>query len=171
MHVHMVGERRRTIALASLTTLLLYLVASAIVHWASTSDIGKGIAHFFALPAVVQGGSVAVVWLGWWLLWMGQREMIAYNEGVYGALLAITQVRGLRGLGLSFGVLVVAIVAITYAFGMLTPQLGIVSSLAALTFFALGLPNAPTQAYHPTAGTELVPVQATVTNRIVDANW
>jgi hypothetical protein len=171
MNVHILGERRRTVALASLFTLALYLVAAAIPRLAPASDIGKGVGRFFALPALVQGGIVALIWLGWWIVWMAQRELVAHGEGIYAVPLAISQVRGMRGAGLFFGLLVAAILAVTAIFGTLTLHLAVAGVLVALALIALGLPASSSSIYQvPPSDTALVPVPNTPpSRRVVDA--
>jgi hypothetical protein len=171
MNVHIMGERRRTVALASLFTLALYLIAAAIPRLAPTSDIGKSVARFFALPSLVQGGIVALIWLGWWIVWMAQRELVAHGEGIYAVPLALTQVRGMRGAGLFFGLLIAAILAVTAIFGTLTLHLAIAGILVALALIALGLPASSSVAYQPQSSDNvLMPVPNTPpARRIVDA--
>ncbi len=171
MNVHIEGERRRTVALASLATLAIYLLAAAIPRLAPASDIGKGVARFFALPALVQGGIVALIWLGWWIVWLAQRELIAHGEGIYAVPLAVSQVRGMRAAGLFFGLLIAAILAVTAVFGTLSVHLAVAGILAALALFALGLPASSAITYQlPPPDTALTVAPNTPpSRRIVDA--
>jgi hypothetical protein len=150
MIFHTPGERRRTIALASLVALILYLAAAAIVSFASSSDLGHAVARFFVLPAIEQGGIVAIIWLGAWITFFAQREAIATTDSpFYRFLVNLTDVRGLRGLGLGLGALVLALLVVTYAYNTLTPVVGISGVLVALALVALGLPDSSSRRYSP----------------------
>ena len=147
MRIHLHGERRRTIALASIMTLFLYLITISVAVLASSTPVGQTFGKFFALRDLVQTGIIAIVWLGWWIIAMAQRELIASNHGIYGAALAITQVRGLRTIGLTFGTLILMLLGLTYIFETIDTRLAVVGMLSAITLIVLGLPSAPPHTY------------------------
>ena len=147
MRVHLHGERRRTFALASIMTLVLYLLAAGVGAWAPDTAVGQKFSHFFTLPDGYQAGILAMVWVGWWIIAMAQRELIASGHGIYGWALAITQVRGMRTIGLIFGTFVLVILAITYIFDTISTPLAVVGILSGITLFVLGLPGAPAHTY------------------------
>jgi hypothetical protein len=175
---HVPGERRRTVALASLVTLVIYFAwegIAAIPH----SAFAQHFADLLAQPLVVQAALLTPIWLGVFFIALAQRQLIAQKEGAYGALLAISQVRGMRGPGLVLGfALLVGLVA-GAIFNVLANSLIIAGGLAALYLFALGLPDAPAAryAYHATnvayidvpAPKELPPASAPYPNTYLDS--
>lgn len=145
------GIRRRTVALASLTALAVYLTIYALALWAPFTNADR----FLNQPVLLQLAILAPAWLGAFLVALAQRDMIAHGEGIYAALLAITQVRGMRLIGLGFGAVMVLLLALAFLTGGLSARFGIVAVLSALTLIPLGLPDAPDQAYRP-AGNAIV---------------
>ena len=152
LHLHIPGERRRAVAVASLVTLVIYFAWEGLAA-IPNSSFGHRFAELLGQPLWLQAALVAPIWLGIWLIAMAQRQLIAHNEGAYGAVLAITHVRGMRGPGLLMGVFLLALVVLGAVFGVLTPHLMLIGGLATLYLVALGLPNAPQARYdfHPPA--------------------
>ena len=150
LHLHLPGERRRAVALASLVTLVIYFVWEGLAA-IPASSFGHRFAELLGQPLWLQVALVAPIWLGTWLIAMAQRQLIAHNEGAYGAILAITQVRGMRGPGLLMGLFLLALVVLGAVFNVLTPHLMVIGALTTLYLVALGLPNAPQARYefHP----------------------
>ncbi len=144
--LHLPGERRRAIALASLATLGFYALANAITGIPGAT-IGAQIANVLAQSFWLQLALLAPIWLGVWLISEAQRQLIAQNEGAYGVALALAQVRGMRGPGLVLGTLVGALTGAGAIIGVVTPQMGIIGIFAALYLLALGMPNAPAARY------------------------
>ncbi len=143
--VPMRGERRRAIVLANLTTLGFYLILVALAKWLPVAHTGR----FTRLPAITQVAVMLPIWLGSWMILLAQRSVIAHGEGAYAALLAFTQVRGMRFLGLALGILMLATLVVTSLAGVLTARDLILMTLATLTLIAIGLPDAPTHTYLP----------------------
>lgn len=139
------GARRRAIALASLTALGVYLVIWSLAVWAPFTQA----ARFLALPVLAQVAILLPAWLGGWLVAQAQRELIAHGEGIYALLLALTQVRGMRLIGLSLSAIMALALALAFLTGDLSARFGIAGALSALTLFALSLPDAPDHVYHP----------------------
>ena len=144
--LHLPGERRRAIALASLVTLSLYALTNGITGIPGAT-IGAQLANVLAQPFWLQLALLAPIWLGVWVITVAQRQLIAQNEGAYSAALALSQVRGMRGPGLLLGSVVAALTGAGAIIGVVTPRLGIVGLFAALYLLALGLPNAPAARY------------------------
>ncbi len=144
--LHLPGERRRAIALASLVTLIFYALANAITGIPGAT-VGPQIAQVLAQSFWLQMGLLAPVWLGTLLIALAQRQLIAQNEGAYSAALAISQVRGMRGPGLLLGALVAALTGAGALMGAATPRVGVIGLFAAAYLLALGLPNAPAARY------------------------
>ncbi len=143
--VPMRGERRRAIVLANLTTLGFYLILVALAKWLPAAHTGQ----FTRLPAITQVAVMLPIWLGAWMILLAQRSVIAHGEGAYAALLAFTQVRGMRFLGLTLGMIMFATLVVTLLAGVTTARDLILMTLATLTLIAIGLPDAPTHTYLP----------------------
>jgi hypothetical protein len=144
--LHLPGERRRAIALASLVTLIFYALANAIAGIPGAA-IGPKITNVLAQSFWLQLALLAPIWLGIWIVTIAQRQLIAQNEGAYGAALTLSQVRGMRGPGLLLGTLIAALTGAGAIIGVVTPRMGIVGLFAALYLLALGMPNAPAARY------------------------
>ncbi len=145
MH-HLPGERRRAIALASLVTLAIYLIFVALAQIPNFTFTG-GVARLTNAPMLEQLALLAFVWVGMLLVALAQRQLISHGEGGYVALLAITQVPGMRGPGLIGGLVLAGVVVLGAAFGILPERAGVALALASLYLLALGLPNAPAARY------------------------
>lgn len=145
MHRHMMGERRRALALASVMTLAVYLIGYLLAFSVRIS----GLAHLLLQPVPTQFLLLAPIWLGWLIFAMAQRELIAHGAGAYRFLLAITEVRGMRALGLGFGGCVIAATVAIGLLSELTPQLAIVGAFTGSALLFLGLPHAPEARYLP----------------------
>jgi hypothetical protein len=176
MSIHLPGERRRNIALASTFNLFLYLLLAGIAQLTASSGIGHSLNHFLSLTGFEQGIVVGLIWLGFWLIANAQRELIAHREGSYALLQTITDVRGMRWVGLFFGVVTLAIVALVYLLGSLTPQFGVTGILITVTLLTLGAPDSPSRRYHVMNAhaqsfapiTTMIPTERTP-QRVIDA--
>ncbi len=164
--VHMRGERRRAVALAGMAALVAYVVAYMFYRWVPSS----GASHIFSLTGIEQGAVLAPIWLGVLIIALGQRELIARGEGIYGALLAISHVRGMSLVGLTFGFLTLASVMISFFGGTLSARFGIIGLLISSICFALGAPDAPVRNYLPDMP-EMSPVQPTAMAPYVDEHY
>ena len=141
------GERRRSIALASLLTLVMYLLLTGTANLAPGSGFSQVVQKFMHLPALTQILTLAIIWTGGLLMSLAQRQIIAHGEGGFVVLLAITQTRGLRTIGLLSTALMVGLLVIAVGNMAFTPHIFIVGVLSTLTLLALGLPNAPLDHY------------------------
>ncbi len=144
--MHLRGERRRAVALASLVSFAVYVLAVALASL-NNLPVGQSFARLVAQPVWLQLALLAPVWFGVWLFALAQRQMIAQDEGAYRALLAVSHTRGMGGPGLLLGALVLLLVAGGYLLNVLTPAVSITGLLGALYLIALGLPNAPAAHY------------------------
>lgn len=143
--LRMRGERRRAIALASLTTLAVYLGIVTLAKWLPSTQAS----HIILLDWWKQVGILTPIWLGAWLIALAQRQLLAHGEGAYTAFLAFTQVRGMRFLGLILSLIMAALLGITFFAGSLSARDGVIGLLATLALLALGLPDAPEHTYRP----------------------
>lgn len=141
------GERRRTVALASLFSLVIYLAIYAVAKELPGVSFGQDAAHFLSLSATVQLLAIVPIWAGSALIVHGQRQLISHSEGAWGALMAISHVRGMRTIGLTLAAVIAALVGGLILTGSSTPMVVISGALATLYLLALGLPNAPNQRY------------------------
>ncbi len=148
---HLPGERRRALVVASVVTLALYLAMTALAHWLAGIGPGTLAADYLKGSAATQGIGLAVVWLGVGLWALAQAPLIAYRQGAYGIVASLTDTRAMRGLGLGFGALVIAVLAIAAAANVLADRLLVVGVLTAIALLALGLPDAPARRYEPPA--------------------
>jgi hypothetical protein len=146
---HKPGERRRSIVVASVVTLAIYLLIVALAHWTAGTKPGE-LSHDFLIRSLTeQSLALGAVWVGMAVWTLAQRKLIAYRQGAYWLIEAVTQVRALRGLGLGFGVLAVAVLVGSAVEHVLSTRLTIIGALVALICFGLGLPDAPAQRYAP----------------------
>lgn len=143
--MHLMGERRRSLALASIFTLAIYLIGYLLAFSVGYS----GLAHVLRQPISAQFLLLAPIWLGWWIFAQAQRRLIAHGAGAYRFLLAITEVRGMRGLGLGFGAGILAAIGACGILGILAPPLAVVGTMAGSALLFLGLPHAPEARYLP----------------------
>lgn len=146
LHLHLPGERRRAVALASLVSLAVYLLWEGLAA-IPNSSFGHQFAHLLGQPVWLQAALVAPIWLGTFVVALAQRQLIAHREGAYAALQAITHVRGMRGPGLTLGLVMLALLIAGAVFNVLMPHLLIVGALASTFLIALGLPHAPAARY------------------------
>lgn len=144
--MHLRGERRRAVALASLITLVLYLIAAALSGLTNV-PLGQGFARLLGQPVYLQLIFLVPIWAGVWLFAIAQRELIAQSEGAYGALLAVSHTRGMGLPGGILGGLLVIALAAGYVLNVLSPIIVVAGVLAALYIIALALPNAPASRY------------------------
>jgi hypothetical protein len=144
--MHLRGERRRAVALASLLSFAVYVLAVGLASLGNL-PVGQNFARLLAQPVWLQLALIAPVWFGAWLFALAQRQLIAQDEGAYSALLAVSHTRGMGGPGLLMSALVLLLLAGGYLLNILTPALFITGLLGALYLGALGLPNAPASRY------------------------
>ncbi len=144
--MHVPGERRRAVALASLVTLAFYAIIEILAEIHGLS-ISRGCTQLLGQPLLLQVLLLAPIWLGAWLFALAQRELIAQNEGAYGALLAISHTRGMGAPGLLLGAVIAILLASGFLLNVLTVPLFLTGVFAALYCIALGLPNAPASRY------------------------
>jgi hypothetical protein len=144
--MHLRGERRRAVALASLVSLVLYLIAAGI-SGLTNLPLGQGFARLLGQPVSVQLIFLVPIWAGVWLFAFAQREMIAHDEGAYSALLAVSHTRGMGLPGGILGGLMVIALGAGYVLNVLSPAIVVAGGLAALYIIALALPNAPARRY------------------------
>jgi hypothetical protein len=148
MVIHIPGERRRTFALASALTLIIYLIDYAVAHIKQGSDVGRFANDFLILPFPFQVGTLFFIWCGAWFLAYAQHEMISHNEGAYGIFHALFHTRGMRLIGLSSTIIVIALLVGTLVFNTLSTSVGIIGILVVFVLFSLGLPDSPSRRYH-----------------------
>lgn len=147
MQIHFQGERRRSLALACLVTGMLYsgIWAASIIF--VKTPVGQAFAEYLTLPAYAEMGSVAIVWVGVFLIALSQKELIAAREGSYVVLHDLTDVRGMIGIGLGWSTILIALLIGLFIWRQLTITVVIMGGLAAATLFFLGLPDAPLRRY------------------------